>query len=50
VEQVFRNGLLYLDGEEWRRHRKIVSAALHINILETFVEKKKKNSDIYRII
>jgi cytochrome P450 len=46
VEQVFRNGLLYLDGEEWRRHRKIVSAALHINILETFVENFAKNSDI----
>ena len=46
VGKAFRNGLLHLDGEEWRRHRKIVSAALHINILETFVEKFAKNSDI----
>jgi cytochrome P450 family 4 len=40
---------LYIDGEEWRRHRKIVSAALHINILETFVENFAKNSDILAI-
>ena len=46
MEKPFRNGLLHLDGEEWRRHRKIVSAALHINILETFVEIFAKNSDI----
>jgi len=46
TEQVFRNGLLHIDGEEWRRHRKIVSAALHINILEKFVETFAKNSDI----
>jgi cytochrome P450 len=45
-EHAFRHGLLYIDGEEWRRHRKIVSAALHINILETFVENFAKNSDI----
>jgi cytochrome P450 len=37
---------LGLDGEQWRRHRKIVSAALHVNILETFVENFAKNSDI----
>jgi cytochrome P450 len=43
---VFRNGLLCIDGDIWRRHRKIVSAALHINILETFVENFAKNSDI----
>jgi len=46
TEQVFRNGLFYIDGDEWRRHRKIVSAALHINILEMFVENFAKNSDI----
>jgi cytochrome P450 family 4 len=46
TEKVFRNGLLHIDGEEWRRNRKIVSAALHINILETFVENFAKNSDI----
>ena len=45
-ESVFRNGLLCIDGDKWRRHRKIVSAALHINILETFVENFAKNSDI----
>ena len=45
-EPVFRNGLLCLDGEVWRRHRKIISSALHINILETFVENFAKNSDI----
>jgi cytochrome P450 len=47
TEQVFRNGLLTINGEQWRRHRKIVSAALHVNILETFVEKFAKNSDIF---
>ena len=46
VEKFLGNGLLHLDGEEWRRHRKIVSSALHINILETFVENFAKNSDI----
>ena len=46
LEKPFRNGLLHLDGEEWRMHRKIVSAALHINILEIFVENFAKNSDI----
>jgi len=34
MERAFRNGLIHLDGEEWRRHRKIVSAALHIKVLE----------------
>ena len=46
MEPVFRNGLFHIDGDEWRRHRKIVSAALHINILERFVENFAKNSDI----
>ena len=46
IEQVFRNGLLHIDVEEWRRHRKIVSGALRINILETFVENFAENSDI----
>ena len=46
LEQAFRNGLLHLDGEDWRRHRKIVSSSLQINILETFVENFAKNSDI----
>jgi cytochrome P450 len=46
TEQVFRNGLINIDGEEWRRHRIIVSAALHVNILEKFVENFAKNSDI----
>jgi cytochrome P450 family 4 len=45
-EQAARNGLISLNGDEWRRHRKIVSAALHISILETFVENFAKNSDI----
>ena len=46
LEKFFRNGLFCSNGEEWRRHRKIVSSALHINILETFVENFAKNSDI----
>jgi cytochrome P450 len=46
TEHAFRNGLLHIDGKEWRRHRKIVSAALHINILERSVENFGKNSDI----
>ena len=43
---VFRNGLLSIDGDNWRRHRKIVSSALHLNIVERFVENFAKNSDI----
>jgi hypothetical protein len=46
LEKSGRNGLFYLDGQDWRRHRKIVSTALQINILETFVENFAKNSDI----
>jgi len=46
LQQLFRNGLLHLDGEEWRRHRKIVSSALRINILERFVQNFAINSDI----
>jgi cytochrome P450 len=46
MERSFRNGLVPLEGEIWRRHRKIVSAALHLNILETFVENFAKNSHI----
>ena len=45
-KRFFRNGLLNLDGDKWRRHRKIVSASLHNNILEKFVENFAKNSDI----
>jgi hypothetical protein len=46
LEQIFRNGLICLDGEDWRRHRKIISASLQMNVLETFVEIFAKNSDI----
>ena len=46
TEPAFRNGLICIEGEKWRRHRKIVSSALHVNILETFVEVFAKNSDI----
>jgi hypothetical protein len=46
LEPVFRNGLLCSEGDIWRKHRKIISSALHINILETFVENFAKNSDI----
>jgi len=45
-EPVFRDGLICIDGDKWRRHRKIVSAALHINILERFVESFARNSEI----
>jgi cytochrome P450 len=46
MEQAFGNGLFYFDGKKWRRHRKILSSALHVNILETFVENFAKNSNI----
>ena len=46
TEQPFRNGLFHVDGEEWRRHRNIVSSAFHINILETFIQNFTKHSDI----
>jgi cytochrome P450 len=37
LRRIFLNGLLYLDGEGWREHRKIVSGALKMNILEKSV-------------
>jgi cytochrome P450 len=46
LEQIFRNELICLKVEEWRRRSKIVSSALQINILETFVENFAKNSNI----
>jgi cytochrome P450 len=46
MEQALHNGLFYIGGEEWRRHRKIVSESLHINILERSIENFAKNSDI----
>ena len=46
AEPLFRNGLICKDGEIWRRHHKIVSSAVHVNILETFVGNFAKNSDI----
>jgi cytochrome P450 len=45
-EPVFRNWLILIDGGKWRRHCKMVSAVIHMNILETFVENFAKNSDI----
>jgi cytochrome P450 len=45
TEPAFPNGLLNIEGEQWRRHRKILSAALHVNILERFVENFAKISD-----
>jgi hypothetical protein len=46
VETFFRNGLLHIDGDDWRRLLKIVSSVLHINILEMFVESFAKHRDI----
>jgi cytochrome P450 family 4 len=46
MKPAFLNGLVNIDGDDWRRHRKIVSAAFHINTLETFVETFAKSSDI----
>jgi cytochrome P450 len=46
MKQAFGNGLFYIDGNKWRRHRKILTAALHVNILETFIENFAKNSNI----
>ncbi|GFG33256.1 hypothetical protein Cfor_04564, partial [Coptotermes formosanus] len=46
MSPAFRNGLLVIDGDKWRAHRKIVSSALNTNVLETFVENFAKNSDI----
>ena len=46
LKKFSQNGLLSSEGEEWRTHRKIVTSALQINILENFVENFAKNSDI----
>jgi cytochrome P450 len=46
MEHAFRNGLFYIDADERRRHRKIVTSALRINIFEKCVENFSKNSDI----
>ncbi|PSN45378.1 hypothetical protein C0J52_07531 [Blattella germanica] len=43
---MFRNSLLCMDVNSWRPHRKIVSAAFHIKILEKFVDNFAKNSMI----
>jgi hypothetical protein len=45
-EPTFRNGLLCIDGDKWRKHRKIVSGVLQINILEKSVENFATNSNI----
>lgn len=37
MKSMFRNGLLAIDGEIWRKHRKIVRAAFQNNILDKFV-------------
>lgn len=37
MKSMFRNGLLAIDGEIWRKHRKIVTAAFQNNILDKFV-------------
>jgi cytochrome P450 family 4 len=37
MKPMFRNGLLAIDGEIWRKHRKIVSAAFQNNTLDKFV-------------
>jgi cytochrome P450 family 4 len=37
MKPMFRNGLLAIDGEIWRKHRKIVTAAFQNNILDKFV-------------
>jgi cytochrome P450 len=47
-EPVFRNGLICIDGDKWRRHCKIVSSGLQVNILEIFVENFAKTSDIFK--
>jgi cytochrome P450 len=45
-EPVFRNCLIGIDGDKWRRHFKILSSGIQVNILEIFVENFTKNSDI----
>jgi cytochrome P450 len=46
IKPFFQNGLLHIDGDQWRRHRKIANAAFHINNVDTFVDNFAKNSDI----
>jgi cytochrome P450 family 4 len=38
MKPMFRNGLLAIDGEIWRKHRKIVTAGFQNNILDKFVD------------
>lgn len=37
TKSMFRNGLLAIDGEIWKKHRKIVTAAFQNNILDKYV-------------
>ncbi|PSN45114.1 hypothetical protein C0J52_18783 [Blattella germanica] len=43
---IFNNGLIVSRGETWRSHRKIVSSAFHMKILEEFVCNFGKNANI----
>lgn len=38
------DGLLITTGDKWRRHRKIIAPAFHMNILKTFVPLFYENS------
>ncbi|XP_069674640.1 cytochrome P450 4c3-like [Periplaneta americana] len=46
LEPIFKTGLLAIEGEVWKRHRRILNNAFHNNILEKFVNNFDKNSNI----
>ncbi|XP_069675750.1 cytochrome P450 4C1-like [Periplaneta americana] len=46
MEPVFKGGVIAIEGEEWKRHRRILNSAFHNNILEKFVNNVDKNSNI----
>ncbi|XP_069675749.1 cytochrome P450 4C1-like [Periplaneta americana] len=46
MEPIFKGGILAIEGEEWKRHRRILNNAFHNNILGKFVNNLDKNSNI----
>ncbi|XP_069674642.1 cytochrome P450 4C1-like [Periplaneta americana] len=46
LEPIFKSGIIAIEGEEWKRHRRILNIAFHNNILEKYVNNFDKNSNI----
>ncbi|XP_069674643.1 cytochrome P450 4C1-like [Periplaneta americana] len=45
-EPAFRTGLLAIDGEQWKKHRKTLNTEFHTNFVVSFVNVFSKNAEI----